>query len=172
MVTSVMVLNRTDSNSLISLTSTVREFAETILGASNPNDSLNHQIKKSSLQMTRKLLLDVRTLDEDTNLFNPWMVHHIESSDDDARSEMQTQTQTMMTMNIFEEGGHLNSSHDVIKDVGDPWFGLYRRQVHQMMTIVHGPRLSDNFEIVFHSLHLPLHFANSSVATPAHVANT
>jgi tellurite resistance-related uncharacterized protein len=63
--------------------------------------------------MTRKLLRDVRTLDEDTNLFNPGMVHHIESSDDDARSEMQmqmqtqTQTQTMMTMitmNIFEEG--------------------------------------------------------------------
>jgi hypothetical protein len=148
MVTSVMPLNRTDSNSLISLTSVVREFAETILGASNPNDSLNQQIKKSSSQMTRKLLRDVRTLDDDTNLFNPGTVYHIESLDDGARSEMQMQmpkqTKTMTKMNMFEEGGHLNSFHDVIKDVGDHWFGLYRQLVHQMMTIVHGPRLSDN----------------------------
>jgi hypothetical protein len=146
MVRSVMPLDRTDSNSLISLTSIVREFAETILGASNPNDSLNQEIKKSSSQTTRELLRDVRILDDDTNLFNPGTVHHIESLDDGARSEMQMPKQTMMMtkMNMFEEGGHLNSFHDVIKDVGDHWFGLYRQLVHQMMTIVHGPRLSDN----------------------------
>jgi hypothetical protein len=140
MVTSVMPLNRTDSNSLISLTSIVQEFAGTILGASNPNDSLSHQIKKSSSQMTRKLLRDLRTLDDDTNLFNPGMVYHIESSDDDTRSQMET----AMKMNMFEEGRHLDSFNDVIKDVGDHWFALYRRFVHQMMTIVHESRLSEN----------------------------
>jgi hypothetical protein len=136
MVTSVMPLNSTDSSSLISLTSIVREFAETILDASNPNDSLNHQIKKSSSQMTRKLLRDLRSLDDHMNLFNPGTVHHIESPDDDARSEMK--------MNVFKEGGHLDSFYDVIKDVGDHWFGLYQRLVHQMMTSVYGTRLSDN----------------------------
>jgi hypothetical protein len=60
---------------------------------------------------------------------------------------MQMQTtmkmKTKMQMNVFEEGGHLDSFHDVIKDVGDHWFGLYRQLVHQMMTIVHGSRLSE-----------------------------
>jgi hypothetical protein len=140
MVTSVTPLNRTDSNSLISLTSTVQEFAGTILGAADPNDSLSRQIQKSSSQMARKLLRDLRTLDNDANLFNPGMVYQIESSDDDTRS----QTQTAMKLNMFEEGGRLDSFNDIIKDVGDHRFALYRRLVHQMMTIAHGSRLSEN----------------------------
>lgn len=140
MVTSVMPLNRTDSSSLISLTSIIREFAGTILGASHPNDSLSHQIKKSSSQMTRKLLRDLRTVDDDTNLFNPGMVYHIEISDDESQSQMQT----TMKMNMFEEGGNLNSFYDVIKDVSDHWFTPYQRFIHHMMTTVHGSRLSEN----------------------------
>jgi hypothetical protein len=58
--------------------------------------------------------------------------------------QMQTamKVKTKMQMNVFEEGGHLDSFH-VIKDVSDHCFGLYRQLVHQMMTIVHGSRLSE-----------------------------
>jgi hypothetical protein len=87
MVTSVMPLNNTYSSSLISSTPAVREFAKRTVGASSPNDSLNHQIKKSSSKMTRKLFRDLRRLDDHAILFNPGTIYHIESSDDDARSE-------------------------------------------------------------------------------------
>jgi hypothetical protein len=95
--------------------------------------------------MTHKLLRDLYTLDDHTNLFNPGTVCHIESSDDDARSEMQTtmKMKTKMQANVFEEGRHLDNFHHAIKDVGDYWFGLYRQLVHPMMTIVHGSRLSE-----------------------------
>jgi hypothetical protein len=85
MMTLVMPLDRTDPSSL---TLIVREFAEVIMGASNPNEPLNQQNHRSSFQITRKLLRDLRALDDDTDFFNPGTLYLIGGSDDDARSEM------------------------------------------------------------------------------------